>query len=269
MDNQPIQSVNPLLEKLRIPGTTFRLPSQGLFYDVGVLDPSVKNGEVEVYPMTAMDEIIFATPDKLLSGKAITEVFTRCIPQVKNAMRLLSKDVDFLMVCLRMVSFGQFMPVTYTHSCEHGKENEYQIDLDALIKASKQIDPTTINKEYTCTIPNGQVVTLKPLTYEDIVELYQTTLLLKNDELSDEEAERIVVSTMSSILGDVDGIKEKALIIEWLKQIPIGWKKQIEQAAQEVSQWGVDFMVKRKCQDCKEVIEISVTANPVNFFTSH
>lgn len=267
MDNQPVQPTNPLLEKLRIPGTTFRLPSQGLFYPAGVLDSSVRNGEVEVYPMTAMDEIIFATPDKLLSGKAISEVFSRCIPQIQNPLSLLAKDVDFLMVCLRMVSFGQFMPVTYGHSCDNAKENSYNIDLDALLKASKQIDPTVIAKEYSTTLPNGQVVSLKPLTYADIVELYQTTLMLKNDELSDQDAERVVVSTISSIIGTVDDISDRAMITEWVKKIPLGWKRDIEKCAQDVTQWGVDFTVKRKCQDCKEIIDITVTANPVNFFT--
>lgn len=267
MEIQQVQPTNPLLEKLRIPGTTFRLPSQGIFYGEGVLDQSVRNGEVEVYPMTAMDEIIFATPDKLLSGKAISEVFSRCIPQVKNPLALLAKDVDFLMVCLRMVSFGQFMPVTYKHTCENAKEHEYNIDLDALIKASKQIDPTSIASEYTSVLPNGQTVSLKPLTYADIVELYQTTLMMKSDQLTDEDAERLIVSTISSIIANVDGITDKTMIIEWVKKVPLGWKKQVEQAAQEVTQWGVDFTVKRKCQDCKEVTDITVTANPVSFFT--
>ena len=41
-------SNNPLLQKIRLPGRIFQLPSRGLFYKNGELDESVKNGEIHV-----------------------------------------------------------------------------------------------------------------------------------------------------------------------------------------------------------------------------
>jgi hypothetical protein len=258
---------NPLMEALRIPGESFRLPSQGLFCEKGVLDDSVNNGEVEVYPMTAIDEIIISTPDKLLSGKAISEIFAHCIPQIKNTSALLAKDIDFLMVCLRMVSFGQFMEVVFTHNCENAKEQTYTVDLQQIIRNSKSIDPTTITQEYSTTLTNGQVVTLKPMTYGDIINLYQNTMVMKTSELEEQEAEDLVVNTMISIIKDVNGVTDKEFIREWAKKVPLGSKKQIQEAIQNVSDWGVDMKSIQTCKDCKEEIELRVSANPVNFFT--
>lgn len=264
---QTTMAANPLLEKLRIPGATYRLPSQGIFYDNGELDETVKKGEVEVYPMTAMEEIILATPDKLLSGKAIVEVFARCIPQIKKPDQLLTKDVDYLMVCLRAVSFGDFMDVSYTHNCENAKEHSYSVDLQRMIRETKAIDPTTVKEEYQTQLPNGQTVTLKPLTYGNVVELYQTTAMMKEDELLQHEAEEIVISTLVNVIRRVDDVDDKQMIREWVTKIPLGWKKQLESAAQQVSQWGVEFISHHKCRDCGQQMAIPVTANPVSFFT--
>lgn len=261
------QTVNPLLERLRIPGETFRLPSQGIFYTNGELDENVKNGEVEVHPMTAIDEVILNTPDKLLSGKAIVEIFERCIPQVLKPTELLAKDVDFLLVCLRMVSFGQQMDVMYQHTCPGALNHTYAIDLQKMIRSTKSIDPTTISNEYKVTIPNGQVATLRPLTYSKVIELYQTTALTKTDNISEDEAKVLIINTLASVVRQVDNTEDPTFIREWVSSLPIKWKRMLEAAAQNVSQWGVDFSVKQVCQDCKHEMEIQVSPNPVSFFT--
>jgi hypothetical protein len=262
-----MSNTNPLLAKIRIPGATFRLPSQGLFYEDGELAEGVTKGEVEVYPMTAVDEIVLATPDKLLSGRAIMEIFARCIPQVIKPEKLLTRDVDFLMVCLRSVSFGDAMEVTYTHDCANAKTHTFSVDIQQMIRETKVVDPTSINQEYTCTVPNGQIVTLKPLTYDNVIELYQTTALMKEDELSINEAEQLVLDTLSNVIRRVDDVTDKQQIREWVKSIPLGWKRKIEGAAQMVSQWGVDFTSRQKCPDCGEEAHVQVSANPVSFFS--
>lgn len=100
---------NPLLKKIEMPGRKFRLPSRGLFYTNGELDESIKDGEIEVLSMTAIDEISLRSPEFLFSGEAIERVFKRCIPDVKNPLRLLSLDVDYLLTALRIVSYGNVL----------------------------------------------------------------------------------------------------------------------------------------------------------------
>lgn len=258
--------VNPLLAGIRIPGETFRLPSQGLFYTNGELADGVVNGEVEVYPMTAMEEVILSTPDKLLSGKAVVEIFSNCIPQIKNPGALLAKDVDFLTVCLRMVTFGQFMELSYQHDCENAKPQSYMVDLQKMIRETRSIDATKLHDEYTHTLPNGQVVKLKPLTYSDMVALFQNTAMSKGDNATDEENKRIFIQTLARVIQSVDGVSDKAFIEEWMTKISWGWKREIEKAAQSVSRWGTEFVSTHTCKDCGEEIKIYVSANPVNFF---
>lgn len=259
-------TTNPLLARLRLPGETFQLPSQGLFYNNGELDPSVNNGELEIYPMTALDEIIFSSPDKLLSGKAITEVFGRCIPQILKPMDLLTKDIDYLMVCLRLVTFGPKMEVTYEHDCEDAKNHTYTIDLQHIIKSTKKMDPTSIQKDYTITLPNGQIVKLKPMIFRNVLKLYDNMLTKKNEELTESETEQLILNTIISIIDTVDEISDEELIYEWAKMLSLGWKKQIEQAVSNISEWGVNFNTANVCKDCGKEINLIIQANPVNFF---
>jgi len=120
-------SDNPLLQRIQMPGETFRLPSGGLFYEKGILSEKVVDGEIHVFPMTGIDEITLKTPDLLFSGNAVKQVFSRCIPDVLQPGKLLAKDVDFLIICLRKVSFGSEMDLTYTHFREKAKEHNYRV----------------------------------------------------------------------------------------------------------------------------------------------
>jgi hypothetical protein len=261
------KSNNPLISKLRLPGETFQLPSQGLFYNNGELDESVMNGEVEVYAMTTIDEIIFNTPDKLLSGKAVIEVFSRCIPQILKPLDLLTKDIDFLLICLRLVTFGQFMEVGHKHTCENTIERIYSVDLQKLIRSVRKIDPTTISKEYNVVLPNGQNITIQPMKYGRMVHIYDMTATQKTDnELTTEEAENMIVTMISSVIGSVDGITDPILIDEWVRALNLGWKKLLEKTISGVTDWGIDFVVKQQCQDCGDEISLPITANPVSFF---
>jgi hypothetical protein len=105
---------NPLLRRFtHIPPETFRLPSGGVFYQNGELDPEVVNGEVIVHPMTAVDEIAIRSPDMMFQGTAVEKVFRRCIPQVKKPLELLTNDVDYLLVCLRMVTYGSTLDLNW------------------------------------------------------------------------------------------------------------------------------------------------------------
>lgn len=268
----PPVPVNPLLDRLRLPGATFRLPSQGIFYTNGELDESVVNGELEVYPLTAIDEIVLSTPDKLLSGKAIEEVFAHCIPQILKPKEILAQDVDFLMLCLRLVSFGQTLDVTFRHDCENSKEHTYSVDMQALVRATKALDPTTLKADYETVLPNGQRVALRPLVYGGVVGLYETTLLVKRNQeqdegMSEEEMQKIVVGTLATLVRSVDGVKDRQQIVEWLTKLPLGWKRQIEELAHNASKWGVDTKIQKRCKDCGEDFETNVTTNPVSFFT--
>jgi hypothetical protein len=135
---------NPLITKITLPGQRFRMPSRGLFYDDGELAENVIDGEVEVRSMTTLDEIALRTPEFLFSGEAIEKVFNRCIPEIQKPLRLLSQDVDYLLTCLRIVSYGGSINLDLRcPKCEEAQiidneEKEEQFKQEIEVKAEEQ-----------------------------------------------------------------------------------------------------------------------------------
>ncbi len=256
--------LNPLLEKARIPGETFPLPSRGLFYNDGELDSSVKNGEVLVLPMAAIDEITLKTPDKLFSGEAIRDIFKRCVPQVLKPLELHSKDVDFILVCLRKLSFGDQMEVVFTHNCEGAKEHNYSFSIEPFIKEAKQIDPTKVETSFRLTLDNGQSVLLAPPRFHATIKLYQSAS--KSEDMDVEQLNKDLTQMFLGIIQEVDGVTDRDHIAEWLNTIPAGYVYKIQDAIEKVSDWGPDFKVTKKCKDCEEDIMITSPINPIAFF---
>lgn len=263
--------INPLMQNLRarIPGESFRLPSQGLYYTNGELNETVSNGEVHVFPMTAYDEITMKTPDKLISGKAIEEVFLRCIPSITNPMDLLTKDVDYLLLCLRLLTFGPELTLRYKHNCENAAEHEYVVNIDHLVRSPVSVDPTTIGIHNVIEMASGQKVTLKPSMFKDVIRMYETVALKKDVQLSENDfidLQMQLVDIISRMIVDIDGIKDQSQISEWMQNIPSGWVSELSDKAAKMTEWGVDPTVTIMCGDCKEEVKIEVPINPVNFF---
>ena len=160
---------NPLLGDLKLPGRIFQLPSLGLFYQNGELAEHVHDAEIHVRPLSAMDEIILKNPDQLFSGEAVKTVYPRCMDGIANPGKLLAKDVDALMLFLRIVTYGPGYEFVAKHNCENAKEHSYIADLEQIANSIKSIDPTTIEEKFKVTLPNGQVVKLRPYMYEDSI----------------------------------------------------------------------------------------------------
>lgn len=257
---------NPLLERLRFPGETFRLPSQGVFYNNGELSEETANGEVHVFPMTTIDELMFRTPDLLFSGKAIENVLTRCVPQVKKPMEMLIKDMDYLLTCLRLVTYGPTMSISYTHTCEKSKSHDYEIALQPLIKQARAIDPTTLTTAYAVPLDNGQVVKIRPMLFKTALELNQA-IDYKDKLPSFDDAKKSLLTVIIDTIDSIDGINDREMISEWVNKAPAGFVRKVIDAIGNTGEWGVDFTVKKKCQDCNEEIEVTIGTNPVMLFS--
>lgn len=260
--------VNPLLERVRIPGETHRIPSRGIFYSDGELDSSVKDGEVHVYPMTTIDEIILKSPDKLFSGYSIIEVFKRCVPQVVDPLMLFAKDVDFLLVALRKISYGDETEIKYTHECENAKEHSYIVRISSFLKKTRYLDPLTIREEYKITLENGQVVEMHPIKFKDVLRLIQNMATEKTEEYTEEKIVDNLISSTGSIIKKVDEVEDKEFIEQWLRTIPLPWSKQISSVIEKTGGFGPDLSEELKCKDCKKIIKINPVFNPLIFFSA-
>lgn len=262
----PPQS-NPLLDKVRLPGETFTLPSRGLFYNNGELDDSVNNGEIYMFPMVTLDEIAFKTPDKLYSGTAITEVITRCVPSVKKPLELLTKDIDFILVCLRRLSYGDTISITSTHTCEGAKEHDYDVSMTQFVNNNKPLDPTVVGEKFTMTMENGQVVKLSPPRFKDVLKFYQ--IAASNNDDADKLNDELNTSLFESIAGlieSVDGTTNKQHITEWAQAVPVMYVRRINEKIDELSDWGPTFDTELKCKDCGKAFTVNTPINPLAFF---
>lgn len=253
---------NPLLNRIRIPGETFRLPSGGLFYEPGVISDKCVDGEIYVYPMTAIDEIALKTPDLLFSGNALQEVFSRCIPDVLNLKKMLAKDVDFLMICLRKVSYGSEMEITYDHNCPNHKEHSYKISVQDFLQRTKRIDPVRRKTDFRLELKNGQVVEFEPITFEGFVQLQQ----LNDSDMSEQMQLKRLVLAVSNIIKSVDSVTDRAFIQEWLAKIPPILMKPVTDVIETTTEWGSDFKTSIICTDCGQEVTVQAPLNPLAFF---
>lgn len=263
------QTPNPLLERLKMPGETFRLPSRGLFYKSGEIETDSPDGEIHVHPMTTYDEFVFKNVDKLFTGTAVEDVFGRLMPEVKHPTNLLSKDVDFLMMALRVVSYGDELEIQFNHQCgtEEAPSNvhSYYVNLRQLMKDTKEIDPTEI-KNFKVELNNGQVVLMQPPRFADILKIYQASDNAENME--DIDYVEMMLDNISGMIVSVDDIDDSNMIGEWLRKLRAGDVNRIAEEITTVSDWGAERFTVITCKDCNEdKIRVEVPINPITFFT--
>lgn len=260
-----IPSANPLLAKLRVvDGFTVRLPSRGLLYGPQVLHGDVKDGEVRVYPMTTRDEILLRSADGLFGGNTIEQVFKRCVPQVLEPSLLFFNDLDYLMVALRQISYGEEMEIEYKHECADAKDHSYVVRVDTLMKNSKEIDPLTLDETFSVLLGTGQEVKLRPIRLVDMMRILQPP---SNTELTAEQAEEEMLRLYMSQIESVEGETDEELIYEWIANLPTIYVKEIRAKIAEMAEWGVSYEQTIKCRDCGELVKISTPINPVTFFS--
>jgi len=259
-----IKVVNPLLERARIPGETFTLPSLGLFYKNGEVSDDVENGEIYIMPMVTLDEIILKSPEKLYSGTAIEEVFKRCIPQINRPMELLAKDVDFILTALRKISFGNTSEIEFIHTCEKAKSHNYTLDMNAFISNTVKMDPTSTTTDYTRTLKNNQILKISPPRFLPALKIYQAAL--DDTEMNEEELAKDILNSIASMIDAVDEIVDKKMIVEWLAILNPIQITEIKEIIEGIADWGTDFKTTIVCKDCKKEVDVTSEINPISFF---
>ena len=261
-------SDNPLLQKLKLPGRVFQLPSRGMFYNNGELDESVKDGEIHVHPMSALAEINMKNPDQLFSGQAVEAVFKDCVTGVLKPSQLLSKDVDAIMIFLRTATYGGAYEFSAKHTCADAKEHTYTADVDTWIAGSKLVDPTVINEQFTVKLPNDQVVRLRPARYESIIEILKSNQ--GKTEFTVEDHKRNLIHMLKSVIAQVDDVTDKEMIGQWIEspRLQSKWVSLIAEKIAELNNgWGIEPSWTAQCRDCGEEFTVHLPINPVDFFT--
>lgn len=271
---------NPLSQWFRQPKIYIRLPSKGEFYTDNALDRST-NEEYAVYAMTAKDELMFKTPDALLSGQTTVEVIKSCIPAIVNPWVMPSVDLDAVLIAIRIATYGENMEVSA--DCPHcNHENDYDI---SLVSWLEKISGFTFETEIDL---DPLTIHIRPYTYKEVTEAglktfeQQRIIAIVNDEnITDEvKIERfsesfvklteLTVDTMAKCVwkittpaGEVTDLTD---IAEFIQNSPkevfqkisdhIGMlKEKIALGEQEVA-----------CNECKKQFRMPVELDQSSFF---
>lgn len=178
---------NPLLSFMRQPKIYIRLPSEGQFWPEGSLKIT-ETGEYPVYSMTARDELMLKIPDAVMNGQAVVDVLQNCIPNIKNAWLTPNIDLDYILIAIRLATYGEKMntPITFG---ENSEELHYEVDLRTVMDTyQSQVtwDPVVpINEDLT--------VFVRPLNYkalsEHALKAFETQKIMQivNDKNTSEE----------------------------------------------------------------------------------
>jgi hypothetical protein len=271
---------NPLAGFYRQPKIYVSLPSKGQFYPQGALDVS-SDGQYPVYAMTAKDELLFKTPDALLSGQSTVELIKSCIPAILDPWVMPNIDLDFALIAIRIATYGDKMEVGC--NCPHcNAENSYDIDLTAWFSVFNDFNyVSAINVD-------PLLIHIRPYTYKEVtktaiksMEQQRIFQVINDDSLSDEEKldkfgksfvklTELTVDIIADCITAIDTpdgpVSDKAMIKDFINNCAkdvfekiqthiVSMKDQIEFKAQSVT-----------CGECQKEFSLPITMDQANFF---
>lgn len=271
---------NPLSKFFRQPALYIELPSRGRHWPPGTLELN-ENGQLAVYPMTARDELTLKTPDALLNGQAVVDVLKSCIPQIKDPWRMPAMDSDFLLIAIRIASYGEKM--SFDSSCPKCSETSsyemYLPDVMDKIQAPNFDQPLNL----------GEIeIYLKPQTYKETndagMRMYQEQRLLNtvNDSnmSQDEKVRRFndifkdltainlasVASHVKTVLTPDGEVTDPKFIAELLDNVPKKVWQRVEEFIKEVGKQGKLPDNNVECDSCKHAYTLPIEFDYATFF---
>lgn len=220
------QSFNPLKQFFRQPAIYLKLPSGGEHWPEGSLNLPA-NGELPIYPMTAIDEITYRTPDALFNGQSVVSVIQSCVPNIVNAWHMPSVDVNSILIAIRIASYGHEMEITTTcPSCEHTED--YSLDMRAVLDKIRY-------PNFSKTLDQGDLqVIFQPMDYsqqtqsglaqfeqQKLVTILPGSDLSEDDKLKQLNAALIKITelTMAVIAKSIAGIRTPTAFVTDSDQI--------------------------------------------------
>ena len=271
---------NPLRQFFRRPAVYLKLPSGGNFYPPGTIDMP-ENGELPVFPMTAIDDITAKTPDALFNGQAVTDIIKSCVPNILNPWAVSSVDLDSILLAIRSASSNDGLDVNSTcPSCFEGAE--YKINLGGILSGIKAPD-------YDTPFQVGELaVKFRPLTYKEMNEVALSQFEMQRqfsnlDSIQDME-ERMLKSkqalqmvtevTMRTIAKTIDCIvapngmevKEISYILDFLQNCDKNTFEAIKEHNTKLRETSEMKPLKIKCIHCQHDYEQPFTINISDFF---
>ena len=239
------------------------------------------NGELPVYPMTAIDEITYRTPDALFNGQATVNVIQSCVPDIKDAWAVPSIDLDTILIAIRIASYGHEMEfATNCPACNDTSERT--IDLRTTLDALRSPD-------YASHITHGDLeIYFRPLSYKNLndnsqLQFEQQKLLqvIPDSAVSDADKmtaltrafKQLTEITVRSLSISITMIKtpqalvsEQPFIEEFLKNCNRDLFNQIRDHVLKLRELSELQPLKLQCTACNNKYEQALTLDMASFF---
>lgn len=272
-------SNNPLQQYFRRPALYLKLPSGGQGYATGSIDIP-DNGEIPIFPMTAIDEITARTPDALFNGIAVIEIIRSCVPSIKDPWQIPQIDLDPILLAIKMATNGSTMEFdTICPSCD--ESNKYDINLTQLLNEYK---PGDYNKPLKI---NDLSFKFHPLSYRQInqtsvvqFEIQRALRVIQDMPDSDERNEKssqilkqmnevamdIIVESIEYIQTPESVVLDKTFIKEFLQNIDLKEYEKIKDTSLELKKTTDTKPLRFKCIHCEHEYEQPFNVNVSDFF---
>jgi hypothetical protein len=277
-----------LSQYYRQPEIYITLPNKGRFYPAGVLE-NTATGEIPVFALSARDDIALKTPDSLISGEAIVQVINNCIPNITDAWKMPIAEVDYLLIAIRIASYGENMPLSSKcPAC--GEEGNYGVNLNFYIDKllANAVPAEAIELDY-----KGLKIILKPMDYMSWSILQrksfeeQKQLSLVNDEdagLTDEEKTeryRLILKEMTDLNFEMvshciqsittpegDVIEDADTIVNFVDNSSVGLFKEIQKRIERIKESSdlADVDIKCENEDCENEYSVPLIFDYSTFF---
>lgn len=272
---------NPLAKYFRVPGLNVKLPSGGAYMPPGAIQLTATE-EIPVFPMRAADELMLKSPDALMSGYAIEEIITSCIPAIRAPRLISMPDLDVILLAVRAATYGEKMEVeTQCPSC--GEEHKFDCHLPSVLTTMKEMPkeaPVRLSPEVVAylrpyNLGNGTKVALtafnetRKLQFaEDQSEEYRTKAINESYKKITALNVEMMADCVMHIVTPEGTVNHPMMIREFLANIPRQWSKKIEKKLKELNDYGIDKRLDVTCSACQHEWKTELEFDPASFFAN-
>ncbi|AWD93026.1 baseplate hub subunit [Bacillus phage vB_BceM-HSE3] len=232
----------------------FDLPSKGLLYTPEDNIPAT----VGLRPMTTKEEkMLFGSP----SNKVLNEVIAECLDQKFDLSKLLLPDQFFLMIMLRVVSYGSDYTVkAECPSC--GKTHEYTVDLSDLHIYELDED---FEEPFELTLPKSKdVLSVRLLRGKDIEDVDKETRRFER-RFKESKGDMSYIYRMMKYITEVNGELISGGKLQGYVENMVGMDSAYLADKVNSVELGIDTLILEDCKGCGEELEFDLPMTPEFF----
>ena len=237
-----------------VPVEVVPLPSGGITYDVE--DPLHGQNTLEIKSMTAKDEDILTSRALIKKGTVITHLLKSCIMNKGvDPGKMLSGDRNAVMIALRVTGYGPEYKVEV--DCpECGERSKQEFDLSEMPIKALELQPVAVGANvFEFKLPVTKMpVRFKFLTGADEQEMMTIAERKKKKGFSGETA---VTARLSACLIEVNGIKDKVKIDNFVRNMPARDSLALRKYLDD-NEPGIDMKSWMDCPHCTATSEVNL-----------